>query len=141
MLPELKFTQKTAMDKNLYFNRQLSIFIAENEHTNEPISKYNVSTLRELRELEDILKIQKSKFGIIFAMGRIIKNNNTMGYTRRITHSLKKQTSLVCLLDKRCLKTRLDATWADAIHHYVYEKVTERCERLEKSILPELIKV
>ena len=141
MLPKLDFKRSDGMDKALYFDRKLKEFFVKNRDTKETVSKHNKQTIMLLREAKQELMIQRRKFGMLFHIAITVNDKETIGNVRIIHNSLKEQIKMIENLDKMLFRVRIDEKWADAIKTYVYDKVVERCMRLEKLILPDLIKM
>ena len=140
MLPELDFKQSWGIEKNMYFDRKLKEFFNKNKNVKEPISRYNVQTLQLVRTSKEHLLIQRRKFGMLFHVAINIKDKETIGHTRTIHSSIKQQMCFLDELDKYLRNVRINETWANAIKKYVCDSINERCNRLEKTILPDLIK-
>lgn len=140
MLPELDFKRSWGMDKAMYFDKKLKEFFVKNRDVKEPISRHNAQTLQLVRTSKENLHIQRRKFGLLFHVAINMKDQETIGHTRVIHGSIKEQLRMLDSLDGYLRNVRIDEKWANAIKEFVCDKVDERCQRLEKNILPDLIK-
>ena len=129
------------MDKAFYFDKKLKEFFVKNRDVKEQISRYNAQILPLVRGAKEVLNIQRRKFGMLFHVAINIKDYETIGHVRVIHNSVKEQIHMVENLDSYLLRVRIDEKWADAIKTFVCDKISERCMRLEKLILPDLIKM
>jgi hypothetical protein len=140
MLPELNFKHLWGIDESMYFERKLKEFFVQNKDVKEPISRYNVQALRQIRTAREGLYVQRRKFGMLFHVAISTKDRETISHVSVIHSSIKEQISMLNNLDKYVKNVRIDEIWAKCLEKFVCAKVNERCERLEKNILPDLIK-
>lgn len=141
MQPEIKSTKYYGYDKMFYYEKLIKQYINMSANVNENISKANVQAIYEIKTvIEDNLKPILAKFAIFWVI--CSKSGDYTSYVqyKTVVNSLKSQKSFLRLLLDTLKKSKIDNDMYKIIHKNEVENVLERCNRLKKTILPELIK-
>ena len=141
MQPEIKATKYYGYDKMFYYEKLIKQYIDMSTNANESISKANVQAIYEIKTvIEDNLKPILAKFAIFWVICNKSGDYTSYIQYKTVVNSLKSQKKFLRLLLDTLKKSKIDNDMYKIIHKNEVEKVLERCNRLEKTILPELIK-
>lgn len=141
MLPKLENVKfKSGIELKYYYSRKISDFIKINENISEPISRYNLKVIGDINDmLINNLSPTLYKFAIIGNLARYTENYTAFRAHLTIVQSLSKQRKYVNIVKYRLKNVKINKDWVNVFEKYVVGDITDRCNRLNKSILPELI--
>ena len=141
MLPKItKNKFSSGYDKSQYFGELLDDYININKSTNEPITEYNTTCINLINSaVDNKLNPLIMKLAII---GRLASKAEDYGTNRncyQIIKSLQKQRNYYRLCRDTLERAAINKNYYIIIKYNLNKGVVNRCERLDESLLPNLI--